>query len=149
MKSNIYDTAVVKGVNCSATKPVQVRPLPPHYKKAIEESGLCKASRCFDNSWILAVENIIPNVEYVLALGVKILPVEHAIICVNGVYYDPTWELHLGGIGKEYLVIAQWGRKDLINVAKQCSGSAKNIYPPMLKNMKKNIRLKHLFDCEV
>lgn len=146
MEYSITDSALVKGLNPGVLIQIQVFPLPENFKRDIEKSGLCKPSRCFDNSWAIVANSVIENAQYVLALGAKVLPVEHAIICVDGVYYDPTWELHLDGVGKDYYVIEQWNKNDLFHVAKQ-SAQSDGIYPPMLRNLEQNVVYKHLF-CE-
>lgn len=145
LEYNLLDTADAKGIKTSVTKVVHASPLPASYRKAIEDSGLCQHSRCFDNSWSIVRGKIIPGAQYALVLGVRVLPLEHAIICVNGEYYDPTWELYLGGVGKEYLVIDQWNCEELQKAAQLSLGKDGGIYPPMLRNLERSPHFKYLF----
>ncbi|EPR7484001.1 TPA: hypothetical protein ACGSTL_001309 [Vibrio parahaemolyticus] len=145
MVYNLFETADAKGINTAVTKVVHASPLPAEYRKAIENTGLCQPSRCFDNSWSIVREKVIPGAQYALVLGVRVLPVEHAIICVNGKYYDPTWEMFLGGLGKDYLVIDQWDCEELLEVAKLSLGKDGGLYPPMLRNLERSTHFKNLF----
>lgn len=145
LEYSIHDSAAAIGLNLAAKKTIHASPLPPALKQLIEESGHCRPSRCFDNSWLLVMKEIIPRAEYVLSLGVRVLPVEHAIICVDGTYYDPTWELHLGSVGKEYLVVDQWGKDELFSVARKSPGECGGIYPPMIRHLEKSDHFRHLF----
>lgn len=120
-------------------------PLPAELRAAIVTSGKCLNSRCFDNSWHLVMERIVPDGQYVLALGTRCLPTEHALIFVNGVYYDPTWEIYLGDIGKEYLLIAKWDRTELPMVARMSADINGDIYPPMIRTLKDSGQFGRLF----
>lgn len=145
LEYNLLDTADAKGINTAVTKVVQASTLPAEYRKAIEKSGLCQPSRCFDNSWSIVREKVIPGAQYALVLGVRILPLEHAIICVDGEYYDPTWEMYLGGVGRDYLVIDQWNCEELLKTAQLSPGTDGGVYPPMLRNLERSPHFKNLF----
>lgn len=145
LKYNIHDSAAAIGLNLAAKKIIHASPLPPALKQIIEESGHCRPSRCFDNSWQLVMNEVIPRAEYVLALGMRVLPVEHAIICVDGIFYDPTWELHLGSVGKEYLVVDKWAKDELWSVARKSPAECGGIYPPMIRHLEKSDHFQHLF----
>ncbi|MBB1371263.1 hypothetical protein [Pseudoalteromonas sp. SR45-4] len=146
MQYSLVDSAAVIGLNSARLKVVNASPLPTDLFKLIKKSGFCKPAKCFDNSWAIVNSDLLLNAQYVLALGVKVLPVEHALIYFNGAYYDPTWEINLGSVGVEYLVIEQWAKSDLIEAANASRNQNGNIYPPMIVNLKQSLQFKYLFD---
>ena len=141
----MIDTVMAKGINPDMTTNILVSPLPEKLKQTIIDSGLCRPSRCFDNSWSIVMNDLFPGSEYVLAFASRVLPVEHSIIFVNGEYYDPTWELHLGNIGTEYVMLAKWSRKELLDVAKKAKGQDGCIYPPMVRFLETSQHFNKLF----
>ncbi|BDP33351.1 hypothetical protein P3602_21140 [Vibrio parahaemolyticus] len=141
----MIDTVIAKGINPDMTTNVLVSPLPAELKQKIVDSGLCLPNRCFDNSWSIVMNDLFPGAEYVLAFACRVLPVEHSIICVNGKYYDPTWELHLGNIGTKYVMLAKWSKKELPEVAKKAKGHDGYLYPPMVRFLETSHHFNKLF----
>ncbi|MDW2323142.1 hypothetical protein R7127_23030 [Vibrio sp. 1159] len=141
----MFDNVVARGINPDMTTKILVSPLPAEFKQRIKESGLCRPNRCFDNCWSIVMNDLFPGTEYVLAFASRVLPVEHSIICVNGDYYDPTWEIHLGDLGTEYVLIGKWCRDELPKVAKKAKSHDGCIYPPMVRNLANSSEFASLF----
>ncbi|AWK84548.1 hypothetical protein [Photobacterium damselae] len=120
---------------------VKVQPLPSELRSIISYRGFAKSGRCFDNSWNIVTANIVCDAKYVLAISQKVLPVQHAIIKVGNIYYDPTWELNqtindIFDYDNDYLVIAEWDRLALHDFVRKNQSADGNYYAPMLSTIK-------------
>lgn len=133
---NVFDVAKHKGINVERVNEIKVQPLNPELKSAIKKSNLCLASKCFNNVWNIVYKGVVVNAEFVLVIALDVLPIEHAILYIDGKYYDPTWEMHIGHIGKCYLKIAQFDRDNLVRVAKSASVYKDGVYVPMLDDLR-------------
>lgn len=136
------------GIKQSVCNKVEVKPLPQEYKDKIQQMNICMESKCFDNSWRIVMSDCFPNAEYALVFASLVLPVEHAIVCVDGTFYDPTWEMHINTIGKEYIVVEKWKKTDLFAVARKSEGGEEVYYPPMISTLSSNECCNYLFNNE-
>lgn len=89
---------------------IEVKPLPDKYsfmKEVAEFKG------CYNNAYNFVSDNP-TSVSYVCAVGVHYIPIDHAIIEVNGEYYDPTWEAHSSIEGARYFLVRKFELRELI-----------------------------------
>lgn len=93
---------------------VEVKPLGDLYD-LVKDRILFK--ECYNNSFrcIEALKGFGYNVQYVVGVAESIIPIDHSWICVDGVYYDPTWEIH-SEIRENYYVVAKLDISDLVKV---------------------------------
>lgn len=145
MDFTFFDSALAKGLKLDSSNVFKPSQLPRHVVELILQDDLCRPSSCFNNSWKIVHSGILPGCEYVLALASVVLPIEHALIFHNGNYYDPTWQIHLGELGKEYLLIEKFTKEELQLVAKICKMEEGYLYPPMIDMLKANGNFRYLF----
>lgn len=77
------DTAVVETTPCSEHKALSgvLKKLKP------------KPNACYSNIGSLIFSALEGEKRYVLGYGQSVIPVDHAILQLDGLYYDPTWDL--------------------------------------------------------
>lgn len=87
------------------------------------------------------------EVKFVLGYAHSIIPVEHAIVKVGDIYFDPTWQL-LGVCGlvdgkrqTEFVVVAELSPGELSNAIE-----LNRMYPPSVSDYLSNPKLRELFN---
>ena len=78
----------------------------------------------------------------VLAVAQKVLPVQHAIVSIGGVYYDPTWEINASiddafNFNQGYLIVDEWDKPSLNRIVLITKSPDGNYYAPMFSTVRK------------
>lgn len=90
---------------------VKVEPLPKSLKGFLKKSEF---KACYNNAYKFMSDYAhVHDVQYVLGFGLSVIPVEHAWIKVDGVYYDPTWEKY-SKIERDYVVVTELNQLELM-----------------------------------
>lgn len=71
-----------------------------------------EVKECYRNCAILCASKT--NVEYCFGYAQAIIPIEHAWVCIDGKYYDPTLEKH-SELGDAYLLLKKFNRQELLD----------------------------------
>jgi hypothetical protein len=71
---------------------------------------------CYRNSALLTLSPLSiegnEKVEYCFGYALKHIPMEHAWLCIDGVYYDATWE-KFTDIGEHYFLLKKFNKEEL------------------------------------
>lgn len=93
---------------------VEVKPL-ESLLDVIKDEVVVK--ECYNNSFrcVQMLHMSGYNAQYIAGVAESMIAIDHAWICVDGIYYDPTWELH-NTLKENYFVIAKLDIPDLVEV---------------------------------
>jgi len=94
--------------------PVRVKPMASVVRKLAKRIVQQKA--CYYNAATMMFSACRPDMKYVIGYASAPIPTDHAWLKVGDTYYDPTWELCLSQLGKEYLPIYELDMEDLVKV---------------------------------
>lgn len=110
------------GIGRDRIELVGVKPVPKHMNWMVKQA---KFKMCFNNSFDAVARTM--GAKYVLGFGLSIIPVEHAWVQIEGVYYDPTWEKHsaLGGV---YAKVIELDLDELAEVMNQNDETPPSLY---------------------
>lgn len=130
-------TWLVNGINPEALEQVRVRPVPSKWMEVVDE--LVEFKSCYNNCYhVLTMLQLadmfeIHDLAYCLVAADPVggLLVEHAIVRVNGRYYDPTWQKFLrrdDALSSDYRVIAAFDMVELVEWIEKS-----DMHPPMVE----------------
>lgn len=95
-------------------KVVPVEKMPDEIRKLAK---FFKLKSCYWNSasFVLKHNHLFDEVKYVVGYAASVIPLEHAWIKVNGVYYDGSWE-KFSELGREYVSLWEMDSRELVEM---------------------------------
>lgn len=126
MLENLTNWTAMYGVNGRMLKPVEVAQWDGTTSNTAMDNIEIKA--CFNNSYHL-VESLFAYKDICYVLGYAVtqgIPIEHAWIKMDGIYYDLTWQ-KFSSIGEKYYSLIEFDHNELFNFVLQGDNSPPSV----------------------